>query len=571
MLNLLPLLIAVQAAAPAPGRLALAPCGSAMPGAQCGTLEVFENRATRAGRKIGLKVVVLPASGPDRAPDPIFFFAGGPGDSATSAAPWIGRELGGLHRDIVLVDQRGTGGSHSLDCELFAVDDLQSYLGDFLPPEAVKRCRAALEKDADITQYTSSIAMDDIDDVRAALGYEKVNLWGVSYGTRAALVYLRQHGDRVRTVTLQGVMPPTEPMPLHLARDAQRALDGVLADCAADTGCAAAFPNAKAEAAAVFASLDKGPARTQVLDPRNGEARTVLISRDLVAEAIRYLTYEVGPASLVPALLHQAHQGDFAPIAEFALLARQRIVTGSGMGLYLSITCAEDLPRIEESQAMAEARGTFLREYRYLQQRRACTLWPQAKVPAGSAEPVRSEAPVLLLSGQWDPATPSYHAAEAARTLPASLHVVVPHGAHAFDGLQGIECVQRLFTDFIVRGSAKGLDTSCVAGVKRPPMPTALPPLKPVDLPEAEVAKLAGKWVADGAPFEATLRNRGSKLEIGLPGDRTFLMVPVAANRFRVVGALGMYAVFETEGGKPRRMVLEEGGSPTLALKPADQ
>ncbi len=569
---MLSLAVTLLLAAPAaPPKLALAACGPALPGAQCGTYEVFENRAAKVGRKIGLKVVVLPASGPDRQPDPLFFFAGGPGDAATRMAGGAAQMFGGIlkHHDLVFVDQRGTGASHGLMCALYG-PDAQSALGDFFPPEAVTRCRAGLEKDADLTQFTTSIAMADIDDVRTALGYDKINLWGGSYGTRAALVYLREHGDHVRTATLMGIAPTTDPMPLHFARDAQRALDGVVADCAADAACHAAFPELASEVKAVFASLAKGPASAQILDSESGESRTVHLSRDLVAEAVRYLMYESGSAAMIPALVHEAAHGDFSALAEFALFWRRQIVTGLGSGLYFSITCAEDLPWIKAADAEREAQGTFLGDYRWVQQQRACTLWPQAKVPASYLTPVKSAAPVLILSGQWDPTTPPALGDEAARDLPHSLHVVVPHGGHSYDGLEGLDCVDRLMADFVERGTTAGLDTTCLAAIKRRPFPTALPPTKVVTLPDADVARLAGRYVAEGAPMEATLTAEGSRIRVELPGGQKFLLAPVSPTRFRVMGALGTYAVFELAADQAvSRLLIEENGQTTLALKPA--
>jgi pimeloyl-ACP methyl ester carboxylesterase len=556
------------AAAP---RLALSDCGPALPGGRCGTYEVFENRGTKSGRKIGLRVVVLPATGADRQPDPLFFFAGGPGDAASRIAGGAAQMFAEIlkHRDMVFVDQRGTGASHGLQCTFYDAADPQSALGDFFPPGAVKRCRAELEKDTDLTQYTTSLAMADIDDVREALGYERINLWGGSYGTRAALVYLREHGAHVRSATLMGVLPTSESVPSHFARSAQRALDGVVADCAAEPGCHAAFPALRSEIATVFERLAKGPAPAQVLDPESGEARAVQLSGDLLAEALRYLMYESGSAGLIPALIHNAAQGELGPFAEFALFNRKQIVTGLGSGLYLSVTCAEDLPWIKAEQAEREAKGTFLGDYRYAQQQRACALWPQAKVPASFLAPVESKVPALLFSGQWDPTTPPALGDEAARSLPNSRHVVVPHGGHSYDGLEGLDCVDHLMTAFIERGSSQGLDVTCVAAIKRRPFPTTLPSTRVVSLPDADVARLAGRYVADGAPIEATLTAQGSRIRVEMPGGPRLLLAPVSPTRFRVVGALGMYAVFEMADQKVTRLVVEENGQPTLALKPA--
>ena len=177
--------------------MTLTPCEPAgIPGpAKCGTFEVFENRAARRGRKIGINVIVLPATGNKREPDPLFYFAGGPGSGASEDAPGIARAFARIreHRDLVFVDQRGTGQSHPLDCTFYNPNDPQSYFEHFFPLEQVRQCRSQLEAKADLTLYTTTIAVDDIDDVRAALGYDKINLFGASYGTRAALVYLRQH------------------------------------------------------------------------------------------------------------------------------------------------------------------------------------------------------------------------------------------------------------------------------------------------------------------------------------------------------------------------------------------
>ena len=164
----------------------------------CGVYEVHEDRAAMSGRKIGINIVVLHATGPASSNDPFVFIPGGPGESATGLAPYLAQAYAGIRedRDILLVDQRGTGGSHPLNCELFGPPgEPQNYLGRFFPIEDVETCRAQLEPNADLELYTTPLAMDDLDDVRAALGYEKLNLFGGSYGTRAVQVYLRRHGE----------------------------------------------------------------------------------------------------------------------------------------------------------------------------------------------------------------------------------------------------------------------------------------------------------------------------------------------------------------------------------------
>ncbi|HEX6048357.1 MAG TPA: alpha/beta fold hydrolase [Gemmatimonadaceae bacterium] len=473
---------AAAAQATAAPMLALAPC--ALPGldpaanARCGTLSVIENRTTGRGRTIDLRVVVLPATGPDRAPDPVFFIAGGPGSSIVAQAGGLARHPSGLRerRDFVLVDQRGTGGSAPLDCPFYGPpDSLQSFLGGFMPLEAVRRCRAMFEKERDLAQYTTTVAAQDLDAVRSALGYERINLSGGSYGTRAAQEYIRRYPSRVRAATLFGLVPPSLHMPQHFARDAQMVLDAVVAECAADESCRVAFPRLADEVKAVFGRLRRAPATATVPHPRTGQPTTVSLSYDMVAETLRYMLYQSTGAALVPAAMHAAANGDFTWLANRALRERGAL-TGNGNfdGVYLAITCMEDVPFTDSTREAAAAKGTFLGEYRMHQQRAACEARRMKPVSREFHTPVRSDVPVLLVTGALDPVTPPRYAAEVSQTFLNSLVVVVPSGGHSLAGLVGIECIHRLQREAIERGGVAGLDTSCVSRVRRAGFPTSL-------------------------------------------------------------------------------------------------
>jgi pimeloyl-ACP methyl ester carboxylesterase len=437
--------------------------------AKCGALEVYEDRAAKTGRKINLNIVVLPATGEKREPDPLFYFAGGPGSAATEDAAGIADAFAKIreHRDLVFVDQRGTGGSNPLNCELFNAGDVQSYLGYFFPLEAVRQCRAQLEPRADLKLYTTTIAMDDIDDARAALGYDRINLFGGSYGTRAALTYLKRFPQHVRTATLQGVSPTNHYMPGDFPQQTERALQGVLAECVADEACNQAFPNLRDETKSVLAQLIKGPVEVEVQKPNSAERVKVKLSRDLAAEAIRYMLYNPMTAGRVPLVLHRAAEGNYASLAQAALRYRIDLVATGSNGMYLSVTCAEDLPWIKPGEGERLAVNTFLGDYRLRQQREACALWPRADIESDYGSPVRSDVPVLMLTGEWDPVTPPANAAAVAKTLSNSLSIVVPHGAHGLGGLEGLECILRITTEFIERGASKGIDTACVKDVRR--------------------------------------------------------------------------------------------------------
>lgn len=437
--------------------------------AKCGTLEVYENRATKQGRMISLNILVLPATGEKREPDPFVYFAGGPGSAATEDATGIAQVFAPIreHRNLLFVDQRGTGKSHPLNCEFFNPTDVQSYFGYFFPLEDVRKCRPQLEVQADLTLYTTDIAAADMDEVRAALGYEQLNLFGASYGTRAALTYLKRYPKRVRTATLQGVAPANIYMPGDFPLGMERALQGVIAECAADEPCNKAFPNLKDETRSVLAQLIKGPVEVEVQKPNSTDRVKVKLSRDLAAEAIRYMLYSPVPASRVPLFIHLAAQGNFVPIAQAAIEYRINLVGTGSNGMYLSVTCAEDLPWIKPGEGERMVANTFLGDYRLRQQREACALWPRANIERDYAEPVRADVPVLILTGEWDPVTPPSNGDSVAKTLTNSLHIVVPHGAHGLGGLENIDCILRIMTEFVERGTSKGIDTSCVKTIRR--------------------------------------------------------------------------------------------------------
>lgn len=453
--------------------LVLKPCQPAniKGDAKCGTLEVFENRATRKGRKINLNVLVLPATGPQRERDALFYFAGGPGSAATEEAAGVAQMLAKVreHRDLVFVDQRGTGKSNPLNCQLVYPAEPQSYLGSFYPLEETKKCRAELETRADLTLYTTNIAMDDIDDVRAALGYDQITLYGGSYGTRASMVYLRRHPQHVRALVLHGISPTNQFMPLHFPQDTERALEGVLSECEADEACHKAFPNIKDEAAYAIGILLQSPATAEIQPEGTNNKVTLKLNHNLAAEAVRYMLYNPVSAGRIPLFLHLARHGNYDPLTRAALWFRKNIVFSGGEGMYLSVTCAEDLPWVQHDEAKKLAENTFLGPYRYYDQSDACEVWPRGTVEPGYADPVKSNKPVLLITGEWDPVTPPANGDAVAKSFSNSLHIVVPHGGHGLSGLQNIECLDALITQFIETASVKALDTACIKTIKRPP------------------------------------------------------------------------------------------------------
>jgi pimeloyl-ACP methyl ester carboxylesterase len=482
---------------------------SKYPDAKCGTVTVYENRTAKSGRQISLNVAVLPALNRDHQPDPLFLIAGGPGQAVVELYLQGGRKdfvaAVRARRDIVLVDQRGTGGSHALPCALYpASAGVQAIFGEFAPTEVVRACRETLSKEADLTQYTTPIAVDDLDDVRAALGYDKINLHGGSYGTRAALVYMRQHPTHVRSAILEGVAPTDYKLPLPVARATQHALDRVIDDCAEDGVCHKAYPDVRADLNLVLSALDKGAVKIQVVNPVTKKPETVELSRNGFADRLGHLLYSPDLARLVPFVLNQAARGDFTTYASINASVISQIETGINRGMYLSITCAEDVPWITDADIAKETAGTIMGARRTEYARSACKEWPRANIPAGYLQPVDSNAPVLILSGDTDPVAPSWIADGAAKHLPNSRHIIIKYGAHTTSA----PCLDKLMEQFLDAGSAKSLDDSCVNEIRRPAFFT-----------QASVADQFSDIPADVPPSEVwrgTINTGGQKLRLVL-------------------------------------------------------
>jgi pimeloyl-ACP methyl ester carboxylesterase len=436
----------------------------------CGKLTVFENRETRTGRTIDLNIVALPAFDQKTKAEPVFDLAGGPGASSVDRADFYagpGREYRRQH-DVVCVDQRGTGKSNRLAIPREKTPSY--YLSEMFPVDYVKQMRHALEKRADLTKYTTSIAMDDLDDVRAWLGYDRINLFGASYGTQAALVYMRRHPEHVRAAILLAVAPTDLKMPLHHSESAARAMDILLGECEQDARCHSAFPQIRDDWKNVLAQLEKQPARVEYTPPGKAKATTVEIQRGVFGEKIRTFMYDRDKAARIPLIVHHGASGDFAPFLQQAI--QPSIPDFVADGAYLSVTCAEDVPFINHEEAAGLTANNPFGNYRVFQQTRACGMWPRGEIPTDFLQPVHSSAPVLIFSGNMDPVTPPKYGEDVAKYLPNSRHIVMPEAGHGADGLTDAGCVDRIAIEFLNKGEAKNLDVSCVDRMAPPPFVT---------------------------------------------------------------------------------------------------
>ena len=423
--------------------------------AQCLSVPVPEDRAHPGGRQIQLRVAVLKALTEKPAADPLFFIAGGPGQAATDAYVEEAAAFERLRytRDIVLVDQRGTGGSNRLDCAPAPGDDYARASAD---------CLKHLPGDPRF--YTTSVAVQDLDAVRAALGYTRIDLYGISYGTRVALEYLRRFPARTRALVLDGVVPADRALGPEVSLDAQRALGLIFSRCAADAACHKAFPDLADEFHALQQDLGAHPVTVTLRDPLTGAPRQEKLGWNDVAGAVRLMSYQSETASLLPLFIHQAAGGDYGPLMGAALMFTREIQGGFAQGMQAAVLCTEDAPYYHDDPGTtAVMRDTYLGGLTMDELLKSCAAWPRGVISQDFKQPVRSDKPVLLLSGEDDPITPPADAEHAAMTLSNSLSLTVPGQGHgnAFRG-----CVPRLMADFIDAASVKGLDVSCIKDIK---------------------------------------------------------------------------------------------------------
>lgn len=483
-------LAALTAAAAAPAApaapMALQPCWLAGVETRvlCGVLKRPLDPAAPQGAAIEIHVAVLPAVARNKKPDPVFFLAGGPGQSAIDLAGLVGPLLARLanRRDIVLIDQRGTGRSAPLKCDV--EEEAARGLRDIDTSAQIallQRCRERLARlpHGDLRRYTTAIAIQDAEAVRAALGAARVNLVGGSYGTRAALEYLRSYPAAVRRMVIDGVAPPDMALPASFSTDAQAAFDALLGWCRGDAGCVKRYPELDQRWRALLAALPRPAVLPDALTLKD---EPVTLTREMVVGLVRLALYSPALAAALPLAIDEAAQGRWQPLVGLSGALgggthRQRLQLAQGM--HFSVICAEDLPRVDQSadRPGADFGGAFADLYR-----RVCAEWPRGEVPAAFYTLPPADAPALVLSGGIDPVTPPRHGARVAAALGAKArHVVVAHAGH---GVMVLPCMRDVVFRFIDADSdddAARVDAACAQAIPRPP---ALQPLRKPNTPE---------------------------------------------------------------------------------------
>jgi len=421
----------------------------------CGFVTVPENPNKPDGKQIQVHYVVLPAVKNVNHEEALLAIAGGPGQSAIDNAAGFDAMLSKVRqqRDILLIDQRGTGRSNLLTCDEGAQSPLSFDDGNADTLVETQKCLAKI--DADVTQYGSLNAIKDFEAVRQHLGYKKLHIYGISYGTRMAQLYMRLYPAHLATVTLDGIVPMQQSV-LEIGASIDRGFDLLFKDCQETAACHAQFPELKAEFDQVAASLAKAPVMENVYDPVTGEKTMLTMTRGKFYGSIRMALYQANVRALVPHAIHQAAKHNFQPILGLYSLTIDN--AGMAMGMHASVVCGEDMHRI--TPAMREqAQHSFMGKTMLEGLEATCEVWKVPAVDKSFSEPISSDIPTLLLSGEIDPATPPSWGELAMEKLTNAKHFVAPYATH---GVAYQSCANNLIADLVRSGSVKDLDGECL-------------------------------------------------------------------------------------------------------------
>ncbi|MEO8746414.1 MAG: alpha/beta hydrolase [Rhodanobacter sp.] len=457
------------------GSLTLTSCELAQPqtglstAAWCAKFPVPENRTDANSRKIALNLAVLRSSAQVANPDMLVFLAGGPGQAATASARTIGAVLRPLlaHHHVLLLDQRGTGGSNPLAC---AQDDAELAPDSGVGLNAAKVRMAAMDclrqvsSHADPRYYTTTIAAQDLDDVRRALGSPQFDLVGVSYGTRMAQQYLHDFPEAVRSVVLDSVVPNSLVLGESFARNLQDALHAQFARCTAEPACAKQFGNPQQTLTQLRDALRANPHQVSYRDPQTYQTVQQMLDEDVLASVVRMFSYTPATAALLPLSIDAAAHGDVGPLLGQAKILSVDLTELAGSGMQYSVVCSEDAdlyqPRPQDADTLLGTRVVDALKA-------ICAVWPKGTRPANFHAPLVSDKPVLLLAGQYDPVTPPRYAQEVAKHLSDARVLVLKGQAHS---VMAAGCMPDLIRQFIQKLDPRDLDASCLERLQPVPI-----------------------------------------------------------------------------------------------------
>ena len=437
--------------------------GPGSPGikARCGTLLRPENPADPGSPQIELRIAVVPALNLSPETDPIVPIAGGPGQGTIEFYSAMAGAFEPLRRngDILLVDQRGTGGSSRMDCPIdddAILFETEFSLDDTL--EFINECLGELPHDP--RYFTTSVAVTDLEAVRKALGYAALNLYGVSYGTRVAQHFARRYPDSTRSVVIDGVVPPQISLGPEIATESQRAIDKILARCAEDFDCNGRFPDIEATFARVVTELRAAPVDITVPHPNTGRLESVSFGESQFAGAVRLLAYNPATIALLPLFIHEAGEGNWAPLGSQFMMTALAMSDALALGMHNAVMCTEDVPFLDKTTVdYAGIDASYMGSFQLDTLEAICASWPAGPIDSEFKVPVATDLPFLLLSGDADPITPPRYAELAAVDLGNAIHLVGKHQGH---GQIAVGCTSDLIADFVEAADPSAIDDECM-------------------------------------------------------------------------------------------------------------
>jgi pimeloyl-ACP methyl ester carboxylesterase len=447
------------------GKIPFTPCSLSSPmakdslDAMCATYSVPENRAAPNGRKLTLNIAWLQAtSNGEKLPDPVFFLAGGPGQSAVDTFPGLNPVFKEVRkqRDVVLIDQRGTGHSNVLTCKPAEADkEAFDTSPDAMQAQAAQ-CVDALSKKADLRHYTTTDAIADLDDVRQAIGAAQLNLVGISYGTRVAQQYAMRYPQSTRSIVLDSVVPNALGLGNIFARNLDDALSLQFGVCSKDPVCKKTLGDPRAELDVLLTKLRATPAQVQYRDATSGETKQGTLRAETVAGLVRMYAYMPLASGLLPKLIHEANAGHYDGLMALSQMMSGQMEDGMALGMQLSVVCSEDASSMV---SRAEDANTVLGNLMPSGMAAMCKVWPKGTPPADFHTPLASKVPALVLEGEFDPVTPPRYGKDVVQHLPNGRLFVLKGQGH---NVIGAGCMPKLFTQFIEKADAKTLDGSCL-------------------------------------------------------------------------------------------------------------
>ena len=427
--------------------------------ALCGTFSVPEDHSAPDGRQVELAWAVMPARVGSAATDPVVFLAGGPGQSARDTAAMMESALRNINRtrDLIFLDQRGTGGSNALTCEFDELDYMAEPDWDYFNRQ-LRECMDA--NGADLRHYTTADGADDLERLRQHIGVEQLNLIGGSYGTRMAQVYLRRYPEQVRSIVIDGVVPTRLILGTEHAAKLDQSLEKLFAACQSDQLCNEQFPDLSAAFEALKTRYAEQPVVINLTHPRTGVAEELLFTDDMLANSLRFLAYSPMAQMMIPYLVHEASTtGRPERLASQALMQTGQLSELIAIGLNFAVGCSEDWPHWPAGHDdTGTLLGNSMRDL-YVQ---VCAWWPANPVGPDFHQPFDSDVPILILSGELDPVTPPEYGDEAARQFANSLHLIAEGRGHIV--INNV-CISGIATAFVESASVDGLDTECMDAI----------------------------------------------------------------------------------------------------------